>query len=389
MFGSGNSFQLARVFGIRIGASASWFIVFGLVIYYLSDYFDSVIGRSDTTNFGTAVIGALAYFVSIVLHELGHALAARREGMEVTGIDLWLFGGLAKLNRDSNSPGEEFRVAAAGPLVTLLIVLVCIGGGVLIGPSDDFSHAAQFSEGQSVSPVIAVLGWLAAVNILLLLFNLIPAFPLDGGRIARSIAWKATGNKHRGTRIAGQLGVGFSYLMIAAGIAIAVSGDPLNGVWLCLIAWFINQGARSAMLSSEFSEKIGDVTARDLMDEQPLWIGSEATALQAADDFFARYRAQWLPVVSADGNFEGMLRAERADGAVAAGQPTLKAEELVDQDSSSDVEIGAETPLESLLDSDALRRHGALAVVDADHRLIGVVTADQVRRALTGSAVGR
>src|SRR5207244_2916641 len=108
---------------------------------------DSVIGQSDTTNFGSAVIGAIAYFVSIVLHELGHALAARREGMEVTGIDLWLFGGLAKLNRDSHTPGEEFRVAAAGPLVTLLIVLVCIAAGMVVGPSSDFSHAAQFSDG--------------------------------------------------------------------------------------------------------------------------------------------------------------------------------------------------------------------------------------------------
>jgi CBS domain-containing protein len=236
---------------------------------------------------------------------------------------------------------------------------------------------------------VALLGWLAFVNVLLLVFNLVPAFPLDGGRIARSIAWKVTGNKHRGTRIAGQLGVGFSYLMIAGGIAIAFNGDALNGIWLCLIAWFINQGARSAMLSSEFSEKISDVTARDLMDEKPLAIPAETTALQAADDYFARYQAQWLPVVGPLGKFLGILRAERASGAVTAGQPALIAEELVDPDGANDVEIRSETPLESLLDSEALRRHGALAVVDSEQRLVGVVTADQVRRALTASAIGR
>jgi Zn-dependent protease len=388
MFGSGNSIQLARIFGIRIGASPSWFIVFGLVIYYLADYFDRTVIGSNTTTFGTAVVGGALYFGSIVLHELGHALAARREGMEVTGIDLWLFGGLAKLNRDSNTPGEEFKVAVAGPVVTLVIAGVCAGGAILASSPSEFGDAVTLGQ-QRTDAVVALLGWLALVNIVLLIFNMIPAFPLDGGRIARSIAWRLTNDKHRGTRIAGQLGVGFSYLMIAGGIALAVTGDPLNGIWLCLVAWFINQGARSAMLSSAFSEKIGDVTARDLMDERPVAIPFDATALQAADDYFARYRAQWLPVVDAMGKFAGILRAERASGAITAGQPALTVEELLDSDAGDDVEIRGETPLETLLNSDALRRHGALAVVDSEHRLVGVVTADQVRRALTASAVGR
>jgi Zn-dependent protease len=387
MFGGGNSFQLARIFGIRIGASASWFIIFGLVIYFLADYFEGNVDGSETTIFGAAVFGGVVYFVSIVLHELGHALAARREGMEVTGIDLWLFGGVAKLDRDSNSAGEEFKVAAAGPAVTLAIVILCFGGLQLLEPSGNLFGNVEGTAQQSLE--VALLAWLGTVNLLLLGFNLIPAFPLDGGRIARSIAWKITGQKHKGTRIAGQLGVGFSYLMIAGGIAIALTGDPLNGVWLCLIAWFINQGARSAMLSSEFSEKIGDVTAKDLMDEQPLWIPTDTTALEANDEYFERYRAQWLPVVAPTGDFAGILRAERVSGAVQSGQPTLKAEELVDPDGATDVEIKSETPLEALLSSEALRRHGALAVVDAEHRLVGVVTADQVRRALTGSALGR
>jgi Zn-dependent protease len=388
MFGSGNSIQLGRIFGIRIGASPSWFIVFGLVIYYLASYFGDTVVGSDTTTFGTAVAGGALYFISIVLHELGHALAARREGMEVTGIDLWLFGGLAKLNRDSNTPGEEFKVAAAGPLVTVLITAACAGGAIAASSPSEFSDAITLGQ-QRTNAVVALLGWLALVNTILFLFNMIPAFPLDGGRIARSIAWRITGEKHRGTKIAGQLGVGFSYLMIAGGLALAFNGQALNGIWLCLIAWMINQGARSAVVSSEFSERLSGVTANDLMDQQPLSIPAETTALTASDDYFARYRAKWLPVVRAGDGFAGILRAERVDGAVAAGQPALTAEELIDGDGAGDVEIGSETPLEALLNSDALRRHGALAVVDSDHRLIGVLTADQVRRALTGSALGR
>lgn len=388
MFGGGNSIQLGRILGIRIGASPSWFIVFGLIIYYLTSYFDKLLDRGDTTTFATAVAGGALYFGSIVLHELGHAVAARRCGMEVTGIELWLFGGLAKLNRDSHTPGEEFKVAVAGPLVTLAIAILCIGGGSLAAPAGDVIGVASLGD-ERTNPVVALLGWLALVNVILLVFNLIPAFPLDGGRIARAIAWKAVGDKNRGTKAAGRLGVGFSYLMIAAGLVLALNGEPLNGIWLCLIAWFINQGARSAVLSSEFSEKLGAVTARDLMDEQPLSIPAETTALAAHDEFFARYRAQWLPVIRSNGDFAGILRAERAASAVTGGQPALTAEELLDPDGAGEVEIRSETPLETLLSSDALSRHGALAVVDSEHRLVGVVTAEQVRRALASSALGR
>src|SRR3954468_16662902 len=185
MFGGGRSTQLARVFGIRIGASPGWFIFLFLMIWWLSERFaDELPGASNTTTYVTAVVGALLFFLSIALHELGHAVVARRIGVEVLGIDLWVFGGLAKLSRDSESPGEEFRIAAAGPAVTLaLTVLGAIGVAV-------FSHADWGDNlvgdvGDS-SPVLALLAWLALVNAGLLIFNLVPGFPLDGGRIARA-----------------------------------------------------------------------------------------------------------------------------------------------------------------------------------------------------------
>ena len=119
MFGEGASIQLARVFGIRIGASPSWFFVLFVFIYLLSDQFRGALRGSTTEAYGVAVVAALAFFLSIILHELGHAWAARRQGIGVHGIDLWFFGGIAKLSRDSESPGEEFKVATAGPIVTL------------------------------------------------------------------------------------------------------------------------------------------------------------------------------------------------------------------------------------------------------------------------------
>jgi Zn-dependent protease len=216
VFGGG-SIQLGRVFGIRIGVDYSWFIVLFLIIWNLSGYYDDVTPGSDA--FVLAVVSALLFFLSILLHELGHGVVALRNDIPIEGIDLWMFGGVAKLGKDTDSPGVEFRVAIAGPVVTLVIALVCLGLGSAVSGSSDALHSAQFSN-DVTDATTAVLGYLASVNILLLAFNLIPAFPLDGGRIARAIAWKITGDRNRATRFAARLGRGGGYLMIAAGVAI-------------------------------------------------------------------------------------------------------------------------------------------------------------------------
>src|SRR4051794_36813312 len=132
MLGTGSSFKLARILGIRIGVNASWFIVLFLFIYLFQDSFQETLAATDTVAFAVAVVAAVLFFGSILLHELGHAIAARREGIEVTGIELFLFGGVMKMSRDTDSPGGEFRVAAAGPAVTLAIVLVVGGPAMLL-----------------------------------------------------------------------------------------------------------------------------------------------------------------------------------------------------------------------------------------------------------------
>ena len=180
MLGGGGSIQLGRIFGIRIGASPSWFIVLFVMIFALSGYFsDTLADSSSTTAYAVAVAGAALFFASLILHELGHAIVARRSGIGISGIDLWFFGGLAKMTRDTSSPGEEFRVAAAGPAVTLVIMAVCLGFG---------ASTEAFTQDGETTPAQALLGWLAVVNGFLLVFNLVPAFPLDGGRIARAVA---------------------------------------------------------------------------------------------------------------------------------------------------------------------------------------------------------
>ena len=148
------SIQLARIFGIRIGASPSWFVVALIFIVWLSTAYDDEYGQ--TTGYVMAVVSVALFFLSLTLHELGHAWVARRNGIEITGIDLWFFGGIAKLSRDSNSPGEEFRVSAAGPAVTLLIVVLACAIGVVAGGSDDFTDALILRD--HPGPALAVLG---------------------------------------------------------------------------------------------------------------------------------------------------------------------------------------------------------------------------------------
>ena len=175
---------LFRVRGIRIGVDYSWFFVLFLVIFWLSGYYGDMTGAPDGSvePFALAVASALAFFGSILLHELGHALVALRNGIGISEITLWLFGGLAHMKRDSDSAGVEFRVAAAGPAVTLLIALVATAVGVsLAGSEQQFLDAMAVSSDADVSGVLAVVAWLAGLNVVVLLFNLIPAFPSTAG----------------------------------------------------------------------------------------------------------------------------------------------------------------------------------------------------------------
>lgn len=378
------SIQLARLFGIRIGASPSWFFVLFLLIYLLTGYFGDVLEGSNTEAFALAVAAALLLFGSLVLHELGHALVARRHGIGISGIDLWFFGGIAKMTRDSDSPGEEFKVAIAGPLVTAGVVGACVGVSAAVSRLGDFADTSQLSSA-TTTPAIALLGWLAFINAALFAFNLVPAFPLDGGRIARAVAWKVTGDKNKGTRFSARVGQGFAYLLIGFGAFLLFTSDPINGLWFIVLGFFLGQAARGAVASTHFSERIEGVTVSDLMDDKPVTVPGDATVLRAQDEFFLRYRWPWFPVVDAAGHFLGVLRQERVDGAVTAGQPAIEVSELVDAP-EDDLRIRNDTPLEALLMSEPLRRLGALMVVDADDRLCGVVTTDQVRRALSAAA---
>lgn len=387
VFGGG-SIQLARVFGIRIGVDPSWFFVLFLIIWSLSGYYED---EKTGQPFLLAVVSALLFFLSVLLHELGHALEARRSGIGIAGIDLWMFGGVAKMERDTRSAGEEFRVAIAGPIVTLLIALACYGAGVAIGGADSAFESTRF-EPDTRSEAVLVLGYLASINLVLLAFNLIPGFPLDGGRIARAIAWKVTGNRTRATRFAGVLGRGFSFLLIGIGISLLlfVPGWAISGIWFAIIGWFLGSAARSAVAQTEIASRIEGLSVADVMDADPVAVPADLTADRALDEYFLRYGWPWFPVIDEHGRLVGLVARESVESLPEAVRPTRAITSIMATDpaeGSSSLRVGQDEPLETLLGREVLVRLGAVMAVDDDGRLRGLVSADDVRRALRGSAV--
>jgi Zn-dependent protease/CBS domain-containing protein len=380
----GGSIQLARVFGIRVGVSPSWFFVLFLMIYSLSGYFDDVLSGSRNTAYVVAVAGAVLFFASIVLHELGHALVARRNGIGISGIDLWFFGGIAKMEREADSPGEEFRVAAAGPAVTLLIAALSFGGAALLAKTHDFFDVATLSN-VTATPTLALLGWLFLINAVLFAFNLIPAFPLDGGRIARAIAWKITGDHNRATKLSGRVGQAFAYGITGLGIFLAFNGDAVDGIWFALMGMFLGQAARGAVVSSQVSERIEGVTVADLMDTDPFTLSAQTTALEAQESL-TKHGVAFAPIIDEARRYLGYVRADRIDGAVEAGQPVLPVGELTDE---QDASLPPDAPLGTLLGAPGLAGMGAIAVVEPGGRLAGVVTMARVRQAIAAVASQR
>jgi Zn-dependent protease len=379
MFGGG-SIQLARILGIRIGVHPSWFVVLFLMIWSLSGLYEEVVGPDESFLLATA--SALLFFGSVVLHELGHAIVARRNGIETLGIDLWLLGGLARLNRDSDTPGVEFRIAAAGPAVTLLFGLACLGLGTLVA-SGNFGDALGFEDDGTVGAGEALLAWLTYVNGVLLVFNLIPGFPLDGGRIVRAIAWWRTGDRAKATRFAAVLGQGFAYLLIGFGVyGFVVWGDVLSLVWFGFMGFFIIQAARGAEVQSRITERIEGLLVSDVMDSEPVSLPATTRLDRALDEYFLRYGYPWFPVVDAGGRFIAVISRERAEAVPEQIRGTSKVEEVAQFDLGNAHSVPTDAPLESLLTSEALRALGAIMAVDGDGVLKGVVTLDQVRRAL-------
>jgi Zn-dependent protease len=241
------SIRLGRVAGIELGAHWSWLLVVALIVWSLADSVFPATnpGLSDGTYLPMAAAAALLFFASILLHELGHAIQAQREGIAIDGITLWVFGGVARLRDEPPSAGAELRVALAGPAVTLVLALVFLLAAIAL---------------PLPGAVDGVLFWLGQINLYLLVFNLIPALPLDGGRVLRAILWARRREIASATRTAGALGRGFAQLMIAAGLVLVMFVGDVGGLWLAFTGWFLLAAAEAELAMVEAREALGDIT---------------------------------------------------------------------------------------------------------------------------------
>jgi Zn-dependent protease/predicted transcriptional regulator len=288
-----SSIQLGRIFGIRIGINWSWLVVVVLITWTLAAgiFPETNPGLSDTTYIVQAIVAAALFFVSLLMHELGHAVQARRDGLEIEGITLWLFGGVAQFKGTFPSAGAEFRIAIAGPLVSLVLgVLFALGAWATPEPEE----------------VDAVVAWLGYINLTLLAFNLLPALPLDGGRVLRSILWQVRGDFRAATRTASTVGRGFGYFFIAFGIFMFVFQGSFSGAWLAFIGWFLLQAATAEDRYAQVSDTLGDLRVRDLMIRDPVTVNADASIGQFMDEVAWSRRFTSYPVVE-NGHVVGLL----------------------------------------------------------------------------------
>ena len=278
----------------RNGGSLHWSLiaVFALIVWSLADgvFPSENPGLSDGTYLGAATVAALLFLASILLHELGHSLVARREGIEVDSITLWLFGGVAEFNDRFATAGSEFRVALAGPLVSIVVGLLFISIALAGLPSAVDGAAA----------------WLGYINLVLAAFNLLPASPLDGGRVLHAALWRARGDYAWATRVASEIGQGFGYLFIALGLLMFIFQGSFSGAWLAFIGWYLLQGAKAEARYLATEQALSGLRVRDLMVRRPVTVEADSTIGRFMDDVASSHRFTTYPVLD-EGSPVGLL----------------------------------------------------------------------------------
>ncbi|MGH9163779.1 MAG: site-2 protease family protein [Vicinamibacteraceae bacterium] len=274
--------KLGRIFGIPIGLHYSWFIIATLITLSLGLHFTAL--QPDWTPlviWTSAVVTAILFFASLVVHELSHAIVAQSVGLPVRSITLFALGGLAQIEKEAATAKNEFWIAVVGPLTSVAIGIACIGTAVALGWDMDIRTGAS-------TVGAAVLGWLGYINVVLALFNMIPAFPLDGGRVLRSILWYATGSATRATRQAALVGQGAAFLFIFLGLLVFFRGAGFGGLWLAFIGWFLLQAAQASCAQVSLTEGLRDVRVADVMGSDCATVDGRWSLQQFVDDLLLR-----------------------------------------------------------------------------------------------------
>ncbi len=366
----GRSIRIARIAGIPVGVSPLWLIIVGLITWSLGAgyYPGQVPGITAAQSYGLGLASALLLFASILAHEFGHALVARRRGVRVEEIDLWLLGGVARMSGQPRTADDELQFALAGPIVTAVVAAV-------------FGAIALALPGSTPPAVTALVDYQAEVNLLILGFNLIPAFPLDGGRVARALLWRRSGSIDSATRIAARIGSVFGYLLIGFGFLTALAG-AFGGLWFAVIGVFIVLAAGGERMQEQIVVAFAGVTAGELMSRPAVSLPAELS-LAEAQGYFARYRFTSFPVVDREGRALGILTIDQLARTARGRWEQTSAGERAERDPA--LLIGEREDVAELLGRPAFARLGRAAVIDDAGRPLGVVSVTDVQRAIRAS----
>lgn len=366
-----STYSLGRVAGIAVGLHWSVLGLLFLLMWTLATgiFPETNPGLGDDAHFAMAVVSSTGFFASILLHELGHALQARREGIAIDGITLWLFGGVARFTGMFRTAGSEFRIAVAGPLVSLALGAAFIGAALVPGIP---------------GAVDGVCSWLGFINLALLAFNLLPALPLDGGRMLRAGLWRMKGDLRAATRLAAGAGRVLALAMIGLGIAGTALFGAFSGIWLALIGWFLLQAAGAEGRQAAVTGRL--LRARDMMDADPIVARPDMTLDDVADESPWGAHDLAYPVVE-DGRAVGLLPAGALAGTPRADWERLRvADRMVGRDRVP--ALGADDELPAVIAALRGTELESALVLDGD-RLLGLVTVGDVARALGIDPGGR
>ncbi|MCZ2524612.1 site-2 protease family protein [Streptomyces sp. HB2AG] len=362
------TFTLGRIAGIKVGVHWSVVVILLLLALGLAEgrLPEAHPGSSPLVYWGLAVATSLVFLASLLAHEMAHSVVARRNGVEVEDIVLWLLGGASRIRSEAPSPGAELRIAGVGPLVSLVL-------GALFG------LAAWILGLLSVTgPAVEAVVWLAGINILLALFNSVPAAPLDGGRLLRAFLWWRTGDRLRATAGATAAGRAFGWLLVILGLWLFVMGDAVGGVWMALIGWFLVAAATVEGQQSQLRAALAGVAVRHAMTPAPVTVPAALTVAEFLGDPLYRYRHSAFPVTAEDGAPAGLVTLERVRDVPEELREVRTVGEVMLPLPEATVSTPG-TPLADLLPDVRSGADNRVLVLDAG-RLVGILSASDVSR---------
>lgn len=385
---NGGGIKIGRLFGIPIIIDTSWLVIFFLITWAFWGQFRLLAPTvTGAPTWVAALVASLLFFTSVLIHELSHSVVSIRRDIPVNRIRLFIFGGVSEISEEAATPQDEFAITIAGPLASFVLAAIFYGITILLPDGREALQAAidlvikgrpdRIPTTSQPDVLIALVpATLAFINAALGVFNLLPGFPLDGGRILRSIVWRVTGSWHRATVIAIAGGRALAFVMITLGLFDVLFAGDLGGLWYVLLGWFLMQAANSAMIQMEVKEGLAGVTAGQVMTSTPVALPGDITLQQAFDDYIMAHNYSVFPVVI-DGRVRGTLSLAHLREVPRAEWPLVTVAEAMTPLEPDDA-VPVDAPVDELVQR--LAGGGRRVVVVQSGRLVGIISPSDITR---------